>query len=101
MEATPQAKQLNLPSQIGIGLYFGLGLPILASLLKNVIPYNFALATSVVVLLLIAYPLFIRGTANVWTKDKRPHTFKGSIIFPLVVAISLFVISTFFFPEAP
>lgn len=97
---TDAPKKNTIGRAVVIGLYFGLGIQVLSRLMERFVSFRFALAISMLVISLIAYPLFFRGYSNHWTKDKRAWTFQNFIIGVFAVTIIVVLMGAFLFPSA-
>ena len=66
-----------------------IGTRILQLLLSTIfsIPSDFAAIVAAPFILLATYPLFIRGTANIWTRDKRRWSFLPYAVFVLLFTV--------------
>ena len=81
----------DLWKQIGFGLYCGAFITIVPRILEKLIPFEYALAGTMIVAVTIGYPFFVRGTVNIWTKDKRKWSF-----LPFIMAMTAQTILVFF-----
>src|SRR5687767_1379268 len=92
--AAAKGKKIDWPQAILIGLFAGVVPHFLSLLLKNVIGPDLVFPVAYTLMVFAAYPLFIRGNPNPWTKDKRPWTIFSyfGVMLPLAVILSLLVI---------
>ena len=91
----------TLWKKLGSGIFLGLGMPILNRALQQFIPPDFALAASIIVILSITYPLFVRGTPIPFTRNKRQWSLLPHMAFTLGFAIAAFFIWRLLMWETP
>jgi hypothetical protein len=84
-----KSKQTNLWQSMGAGAYFGVVITVIRLILVDGFSIAVPLAFSIGVLfaILSSYPLFVRGTVNLWTKDKKQWSFLPWAAFGLVAAV--------------
>ncbi|MBX7174320.1 MAG: hypothetical protein K1X72_25330 [Pyrinomonadaceae bacterium] len=71
-------------------ILFLLVLYILPKILNIFLASSLAYPLSLIIYFLICYPIFIRGTVNRWSKDKRQWTFTTFMLQVLAIAIIYF-----------
>ena len=88
----PRTGKDNLWSDIKFGAYVGGASIILEIILRDgfLIPVPLAFSVSVLVTILCAYPLFVRGTKNRWRYDQRQWTFVQWAAFGAIVSVVAF-----------
>lgn len=75
-------------------LYCGVVNQILFWILRAYFAFNAAATLTVSILLLIGYPLFIRGTGRGWKKDGPPWRFFPYLRSLATIIIPIYVITT-------
>src|SRR4051812_5454421 len=86
--------QGDLLDGLGFILYFVIGIKVLKIILIAVFSLSFSHSISIamLVILLTAYPFFIRNTPIRWRKDKKQWTFLHFAIFSVILTIMVFFI---------
>jgi hypothetical protein len=80
-------KRVNVWTAIGtVGYVFGIS-PTLEDVFEDVFPRIIAFGLALFITFLSLYPIFIRGVANLWTKDKRPWTFPHWAILAAIITV--------------
>jgi hypothetical protein len=89
-----KSKQTNLWRAIGFGAYFGVVSSVVRFILVDgfsiTVPYAFSIA--VLAAVLSGYPLFVRGTVNLWRKDTRQWSFLPWAAFGFLAAAAAFLV---------
>jgi len=83
----------NLWDAIKFGAYFGIVSTVLNRFLADgfSIPDHLAFGIAVLAAALGAFPLFVRGTANPWKKDRTKWTLLPWGMFSVIVAVISFL----------
>ena len=91
----------SLFKSIGAGLFVVIGMQLGVRILENFLPFEFALALAMIIICTVNYPLFVRGTVNTWTKDKRNWTFWSHFVTILLFSIVIFMAARLLFSKHP
>jgi hypothetical protein len=92
-------KRVNVWTALGtVGYVFGIS-PTLEDVFEDVFPPIIALGLALFITFLSVYPIFIRGVANLWTKDKRPWTFRHWAIMVTIVTVLVSILLTILRPK--
>ncbi len=89
----------SLWTDVGRSIYIVVAMNILPQILKSVFSLSTSTAFGIALLFtfLTFYPLFVRGTVNIWTKDKRQWTFLPWIIVSVIFSVSVYFAGQYFF----
>lgn len=86
---------------IKAGLIVCLGMPTLLVILERVFSFEVAAAVSAFTVAIICYPLFLYGSVNVFTRDKRQVTFLWFMTVISITLIFAIIAANYLLPLAP